>query len=80
MKYVLLIALIVSGCATSIQTKPPMFPDCPELAPTPAKMKKGETISKLEVRIELSREDSVNRHAACIDTVSKMQDYISKHN
>lgn len=80
MKALFLIVLMVAGCAAS---KPipitPLFPNCPGLMPTPSLMGKHETISAFEVRIELAREEAVKRHAACIATVAKMQEWISLH-
>lgn len=80
MKVLLIIGLLLAGCAATPIPIKPMFPACPDLVPTPAKIGKKETIAAFEVRIELSREESVKAHAACLKTVAKMAEYIAQHN
>lgn len=82
MKPLLLIVLIVAGCAASNPNPKSAlitFPDCPDLLPTPSPIGKKETVTAFEIRIELSREESVKRHAACWLAAFKMREWIEQH-
>lgn len=67
----LLILLLLAGCAT-----PPAFPNCPDPVPVPAALRKGETVGKLEIRVELAREAERARGDACAAAVEAMRRFI----
>lgn len=67
------LACLLCSCGAHV---PPQFRSCPDPVPVPAALRKGESIGKLEIRVELAREDERARADACAEAVIERDNWI----
>lgn len=70
----LVMALLLAGCSAT----PPQFPACPGSIPVPAALRKGENVGKLQIRVELAREEERARGDACAASADAMRKWIGE--
>jgi hypothetical protein len=68
--------VLLAGCSAP---HPPPFPDCPPPVPVPAPLHKGDTVGKLEIRVELWAEALRDRGDACAVAVDARDAWIGTH-
>jgi hypothetical protein len=68
---------LLAGCSVS-PPQPPQFPACPGSVPVPAALRKGESVGKLEIRVEIGREAERARGDACAASSDAMRKWIGK--